>query len=1091
MRTTPRHDWRRSGRPTLSFSRNAPRAVSDSKGRYNIVKLSPGTYRLVTLARGYIPSYRTFVDQRGKTSRVDIELTSGGTIRGRVVTPAGNPIAGATLQWRRSADIPTSGGHRLAETVLRWEMGLIAVDKEPIVSGADGRFEVPYLEAVQYDVEARTPGRLPATAWEVPVAATDVALVLEPGGVIRGRVVNENGEAVSGARLVARASRQREVHRLFDSRVDVPPFAEIEETEAISDLEGVFRLEGLPSGPWDVRVDHDRFAPREVSATIEGADLGAASTVDLKDITLSTPKTIVGRVVGHDGETLAAARVWAAAPQRGVEPGNILDRDRPEALVETLTGADGTFQLEGLSTGRFTLLAEHPTTTVGRVDDVVAGTADVTVRLSAGVTLKGLVIADPDGAPVAGADVSVRLGARKETRTDERGRFLVHGLSLHESFRGTVELKVRAEGYDRESERVSLQVHDPNEDIEIRLGRLNQIEGRVIDELGEGVPGATVVFTLGNEDEQDKPWQDPLPRTFTAADGSFELTPPRHLRSMIGDIRPSVRAYREGFKTTKVEFDKLPASGDAWPHLELALSRGAQLQGVVRDTDGHAVAGARLVALPAETSTPFSHFERAVPPPSAVSNADGAFNLRGIEEGPLTIVARAAGFAPVAKAAVAGESGVTIVVQVGGTIRGRVVDHEGIPLVEVEIVARPEATAAGETGDQRGHQFNKQMDLRVTRGASRARTDASGNFTLTHLPEAPSFAIIARQRGYAVDMVTDVNAGDRLDDFVLRRFSAVAGRVLNARTREPVREFKITAVDVNARTEAQKHSRMQDPRLGSRGELRVLDPLGRFYYDGLHAGPHEFIVSSPSHTFVTREVTLEVGEERDLEILLSSGGSVAVSVVDDETGAAFPGALVTAFFQSDRRVFDGSRSDIAVGEDGVAHLVGLRPGAYHATASHPYGIVARNQDLMVEIAEGELKAKTLRLTKAGRIVGRVLGLTNTRDGQVKTTHSLELRDLEEASKSPANAARPNTRRRELSVHVRASGEFEKDAVPPGTYRLILSSQDHKDGEFVEVAPNAGFSELIAVGPEREFDLGEIEVRGMETTRVELQVPDHE
>ena len=57
-------------------------------------------------------------------------------------------------------------------------------------------------------------------------------------------------------------------------------------------------------------------------------------------------------------------------------------------------------------------------------------------------------------------------------------------------------------------------------------------------------------------------------------------------------------------------------------------------------------------------------------------------------------------------------------------------------------------------------------------------------------------------------------------------------------------------------------------------------------------------------------------------------------------------------------------------------------------------------------------------------------------------------------------------------------------MPPGTYRLVLVSQEQEDGELVAVGPNSGFSSSRPVGPETERALGEVIVEAGRTTVLE-------
>ena len=64
--------------------------------------------------------------------------------------------------------------------------------------------------------------------------------------------------------------------------------------------------------------------------------------------------------------------------------------------------------------------------------------------------------------------------------------------------------------------------------------------------------------------------------------------------------------------------------------------------------------------------------------------------LAGLLEGPFEISVRAPGYAPQTRPHVEpGTSGVTIVLESGGTISGEVVDQDGRPVENYRVMARP------------------------------------------------------------------------------------------------------------------------------------------------------------------------------------------------------------------------------------------------------------------------------------------------------------------------------------------------------------------------------------------------------------------
>ncbi len=178
-------------------------------------------------------------------------IAQQGRIEGRVVSARdGSPIAGAAVSVR----------------VTRGEAPSPADPYNPSFMGTtdgEGRYAIA-VDAGRYVVYADRDGfvrrfyGMPVTAASAPPRAFDVAagdarggldIELLPGGSISGRVLNQDGEAVSGASVTAvRASYADGVRRTMPTGV-----------MATSAADGVFRIAPLPPGQY--------FLVAEVAAT--------------------------------------------------------------------------------------------------------------------------------------------------------------------------------------------------------------------------------------------------------------------------------------------------------------------------------------------------------------------------------------------------------------------------------------------------------------------------------------------------------------------------------------------------------------------------------------------------------------------------------------------------------------------------------------------------------------------------------------------------------------------------------------------------------------------------------------------------------
>lgn len=115
-----------------------------------------------------------------------------GTLSGRV-TLGGAPVAGATLIL--TADLPATD---------IWPGGPSAAPKDRVVTaraGADGSYRIKRLPAKQWHIYVQHPGVLPhagTVTVSQPPAETRFDLALQPGAIVRGRVVDPAGRPAAG-----------------------------------------------------------------------------------------------------------------------------------------------------------------------------------------------------------------------------------------------------------------------------------------------------------------------------------------------------------------------------------------------------------------------------------------------------------------------------------------------------------------------------------------------------------------------------------------------------------------------------------------------------------------------------------------------------------------------------------------------------------------------------------------------------------------------------------------------------------------------------------------------------------------------------
>ncbi|MEO7730811.1 MAG: carboxypeptidase-like regulatory domain-containing protein [Kofleriaceae bacterium] len=183
--------------------------MSDAQGGYTL-RVAAGTYRAFVRGDAVVSSARegrvrlpgppsatsagvpdealmTLVSAARDTADVDLAVTGGGVVRGRVIDGHGNPVAGAVLQARGDRGVRPALGTDIAE------------------SDRDGRFELR-LAAGAYLVQAAHPrfaGVLRGAGHPADLVVVDrggrydMSFTLVDGCVISGRVIGADGRPAS------------------------------------------------------------------------------------------------------------------------------------------------------------------------------------------------------------------------------------------------------------------------------------------------------------------------------------------------------------------------------------------------------------------------------------------------------------------------------------------------------------------------------------------------------------------------------------------------------------------------------------------------------------------------------------------------------------------------------------------------------------------------------------------------------------------------------------------------------------------------------------------------------------------------------
>ena len=809
-------------------------ARADDQGRFEIQHVAPGAIAVSALQTDLaLAPVKRITVVAGGSYDVELTLSLGAELRGRVLDGAGKPVVGARVT-ARTLEQPRGFDLALVTKLIRYED----------TTDADGGFVLRGLVSNRVFLEATHPGFLPASkVWrEGREDRKAIELRMSTGAYISGRVVDKKGAPVTRFRVRGKKPRDRRFRvgpRWGRPQQNENPYnggspwarARRGETE-VQDDDGRFRVGPFPVGKLEVTVDAEGYV-ESARRTIE---IAADKDQSGLEFTLAKGSILRGRVLAAGTPVAEAQVTWRKKRERSRGPSFLPFRITAEpedldwmALDSTfgsrsvITNARGEFELRGVASGKVRVTARHPLYAKGALEDLLVEDEsernDLVVEITAGGKIEGRVTG-LDRRPVHGAMIvafSIANGVVKSGVTDKSGEYLLEGLApgpyvvfktkldaaLDQVFAqmlGNIRLKSTTVREGRTS-RV---------DIEDRQEGGIDVFGRVTL-AGKPVPRA-VVTLLG----QDR--GGPLGigvRTATADDeGKYEIAsvmPGSYLCQITrhGNFRPEVSSQplRVDGRQQRVRVDLEFPSG--------------LLAGIVVDDKNQPVDQVRLRAVAQDAERPggligmMSEFGGTS---RARSDRNGLFKIKRLAPGRYTVRAEPRGKAAelfgraelsdVTLGAAQELDTLRIVLPRAAVLRGVVVGGSGQPVsgASVRAVLESEAREANAQGQGKGREATSSGNASALRALARqmrfrARSDAKGKFAIRGL--APGrYRVYAEKRGLIADdsQLVDVAIASQGPELRLRLVRS--GRVY------------VKAIDVDGSAIA-------------RGRLRVLDSKGR------------------------------------------------------------------------------------------------------------------------------------------------------------------------------------------------------------------------------------------------------------------------
>jgi hypothetical protein len=410
-------------------------AVTDASGRYRVPGLAPGTWWLRVEGSGFAPGPPQRVEVWLPGAEANVALSLGGRIEGRVLAHDGEPASGARLRVqvsRPDGPVTRSGSFaRARAAVAALRRGDAALPAPPLdrtfAADAQGRFSLTGVTPGVVRVLAWHPRSAPSASRPVDLAdgeRAQLTIRLERPCAIEGRVLDDLGNPVDGARVIVRGPRAELGRRILHAGEG-----------------GRFRVERLPPGPALIWASSPGLVP-------------AHRTIDLRPDREAELELRLGRgglvleglCAGPEGDPLPGVRVTLLG-------------GAPQART-AITDEVGHFRFESLPPAAYQLRAEHPDHPPATIEGV-DGTLPIEIRLGGGGEITGRVSAG--GNAVEGAAVTARrmpepgegAGAFvSQARADPEGAFRLPALPP-----GRYVVGVEAPGFER-FERAGVEVRE-------------------------------------------------------------------------------------------------------------------------------------------------------------------------------------------------------------------------------------------------------------------------------------------------------------------------------------------------------------------------------------------------------------------------------------------------------------------------------------------------------------------------------------------------------------------------------------------------------------------------------------------------------
>jgi protocatechuate 3,4-dioxygenase beta subunit len=856
------------------------------------------------------------------------EDTVDALLRGRVVDAAGAPIAGATVvYWPNDATLPAYG--------LDLRSTAEALDVLPrSVTNASGRFELParhrnhaehtrhyndpQVIAISGDLAVRAHQCEDFTGGELDVGD----LALEPGARLTGRIVDEAGRPVAGARVQPWNPAGRSLHGLVDKESDWafcnPPNECIATT---SGADGRFATGALWDGRTQLSISADGF----LDEFRDKLPVKVGERNDLGDIVLARGTALAGLVRDAQGTPVADARVLAFEPSgfdfwahQGQDADVLLnqlhEREHDEGVR---TDAAGRFLIGNRPPTNHSLFVDAAGFEPLRVGDLLPGRGELSLTLIRAATLRLAVIDAATHELIAAAAARARRLSESKVDTEgielpvhagERaGVLVVERLGLRRT-----QIVVEAPGWGAVA--IALEGATPPARLEriVELPREVRVTGRVTATDGAPIDEATVVA----RSRLDEPFPLEQVQARSDAEGRYAL-------AGLGPGDWLVTADAPEFAPAERELPLV--DGMPLPDTDFLLQPAASVFGVCSSDDGTPETRVRKLFTWTDPQDHAAREER-----ETRSDDQGRYELRDLRPGTWHV----SGNPSLDVTLAAGERReLDLLENLEARIAVQVLHADGTPVPHAWVFGRMHVGAI-----KSSFPILQRTD---DEGRFRMKPAQAGRYDFVGAGGAPG-------GGLSAPMSFELHEGEQRDVDLRLGTLVVRGLVVDSADGSPVAGAEVSVLPLLDDGETCAYG-----SISSGSEVfrfhGVSDAEGRFEVQGLSPGRHAVSVSGiEAEAEKQPDLALAPGSVAELQVRVTRTGFVAGSA---RTASGVP---VKAWTIVSAERPGASRS--AAIEGGRFELKGLLPGTWTLTIKDDEAILVQQNVTVVagQQAEAEL-----------------------------------------------------------------------------------------------------------------------------------------